>query len=97
MTTNFKRAPPPTPPPTPPIIHNTTRTVFSLKDRIKILFGGESITYLTIETDHEICLIKKSYAKTHVYSRLFDWRISNILSTKSKKGMYINSVDTCNR
>lgn len=75
------------------IIHHTTRTVFNFKDRLKILFGGEVTINSEIETEHEQCLVKRSSAKTHVYSRLFDWRISNIMSTKNKGGIYINSID----
>ena len=48
------------------VIHNTTTTHWDFADRIKILLFGKSITRLEIETGHEICIVKKSTATTHV-------------------------------
>lgn len=78
------------------VIHHTTRTRFSFVDRLKILIGGEVVTDSEIETGHEHCIVKKSSAKSYVNSSLFNWVAYNLSFTRTKRGMYVNSIDQVN-
>lgn len=64
------------------VIHNTTTTHFSFIDRLKLLIGGVAVTRLEIETEHEIVLVRRTLAKTHV--QYPDW--INRIRLRNKKG-----------
>jgi hypothetical protein len=64
------------------VIHNTTTTHFGFIDRLKLLIGGVAVTRLEITTEHEIVLVTRTIAKTHV--QYPDW--INRLRFRNKVG-----------